>query len=251
MCGHRHRKIRLGPISQKEALEQKLPWCLQPSCCSVAMTRNAQNIGKRGHYMHWLVQKRAWNEQILWWNHNSSVAWPTISFHRDVGLWMVWVLFFWKLRRPNCYWRINSFHIPGAAAQDGKVLLSREPSPLTLWETCSKASASFISLARWLHTPPRLTQKKKPSSESPFEGWEWGSACQCVQVQRGGSPPDTFLRNVSPLTRTGKLSGDLPQGMSSAQSRDTRLHGDICAARLVPIWLNSLSAPSTRYQRYN
>lgn len=101
------------------------------------------------------------------------------------------------------------------------------------------------------HTPKTHLKKKKNSSESPFEGWEWGSACQCVQVQRGGSPPDTFLRNVSPLTRTGKLSGDLPQGMSSAQSRDTRLHGDICAARLVPIWLNSLSAPSTRYQRYN
>lgn len=42
---HRHRKVRPGPMSQKEALEQKegfLNLVTSPSCCSVAMTRKAQ-----------------------------------------------------------------------------------------------------------------------------------------------------------------------------------------------------------------
>lgn len=42
---HRHRKVRLGPMSQKEALEQKegfLNLVPSPSCCPVAMTRKAQ-----------------------------------------------------------------------------------------------------------------------------------------------------------------------------------------------------------------
>lgn len=42
---HRHRKVGLGPVSQKEALEQKagtLNLVPSPSCCSVAMSRKAQ-----------------------------------------------------------------------------------------------------------------------------------------------------------------------------------------------------------------
>lgn len=80
-----------------------------------------------------------------------------------------------------------------------------------------------------LHFPGSLTpgtskthfkkKKKKISFESPFKGWEWGNACRCAQAQRGGSQPDTFLRNVSPLIRMAVLSGDPGQGRSSAQSR--------------------------------
>lgn len=156
--------------------------------------------------------------------------------------------------------------------QETKLLRAHQLSPhhescCSGWNSLHSQWALPINLVRnmqqgfsQLHFPASLTPctsktplEEKNCFESPFEEWEWGSACRRVQVQRDGSLPDTFLRNVSLLISTARLSGDLWGGMSSAQScfSAVRDYRDICAARLVPIWLNSLSAPSTRYQRYN
>lgn len=113
-------------------------------------------------------------------------------------------------------------------------LIPHHESCCSGWKSVPFPWAFTINLVRnmqqgfsQLHFPGSLTPctskthfKKKISSESPLEGWEWGSACQCAQrVQRGDSLPDTFLRNISPLIRTGMLSGDLQETRNEQSSK--------------------------------